>query len=86
VPDATRGEDLHETLDIAPQDSIVFTIQVATNPLATGDITNIASATFDGTTFDDSATSTPVLATVSVKKTVDTPSYEVTKLINYDIT
>ncbi|WP_086970295.1 DUF11 domain-containing protein [Vibrio coralliirubri] len=86
VPDATSGEDLNETLDIAPQDSLVFTIQVTTNPLATGDITNIASATFDGTTFDDSATSTPVLATVSVKKTVDTPSYEVTKLINYDIT
>ncbi|CAH7341992.1 conserved hypothetical protein [Vibrio chagasii] len=86
VPDATSGEDLNETLDIAPQDSIVFTILVTTNPLATGDITNIASATFDGTTFDDSATSTPVLATVSVKKTVDTPSYEVTNLINYDIT
>ncbi len=86
VPDATSGEDLNETLDIAPQDSIAFTIQVTTNLLATGDITNIASATFDGTTFDDSATSTPVLATVSVKKTVDTPSYEVTKLINYDIT
>ncbi|MCW0470239.1 DUF11 domain-containing protein [Vibrio chagasii] len=26
------------------------------------------------------------MATVSVKKTVDTPSYEVTNLINYDIT
>ena len=86
VPDATSGEDLNETLDIAPEDSIVFTIQVTTNALATGDITNMASATFDGTTFDDSATSTPVLATVSIDKAVDTPSYEVTKLVNYEVT
>lgn len=86
VPTPTTGEDLNETLDIAPEDSIVFTIQVTTNALATGDIINVASVTFDGTTIDDSALSTPVLATVSIEKTVDTPSYEVTKLINYEIT
>ncbi len=85
VPDATSGEDLNQTLDIAPEDSIVFTIQVTTNALATGDITNMASATFDGTTLDDTVTSTPVLAMVSVEKTVDTPSYEVTKLSHYEI-
>ncbi|CAK1741548.1 putative repeat protein (TIGR01451 family) [Vibrio crassostreae] len=86
VPGATSGEDLNETLDIAPEDSIVFTIQVTTNALATGDITNMTSATFDGTTFNDSATSTPVLATVSIDKIVDTSSYEVTKLVNYEVT
>ncbi|MEZ9289870.1 DUF11 domain-containing protein [Vibrio lentus] len=85
VPILTTGENLNTTLDIAPEDSIVFTIQVTTNTLATGDITNMASAAFDGTTFDDSATSTPVLATVSIEKTVDAPSYEVTKLSHYEI-
>lgn len=86
VPAPTIGEDLNETLDIAPQDSVVFTIQVTTNALATGDITNLASVSFDSTTFDDTATSTPVLATLSIEKTVDTPAYEVTKLSHYEIT
>ncbi|HDM8231619.1 TPA: DUF11 domain-containing protein [Vibrio campbellii] len=82
----TTGEDLKETLDIAPEDTIVYTIQATTVPNATGDITNIASTTFEGNTTEKSAISTPILATVSIDKSVDTSTYEVTKLINYDIT
>ncbi|WP_104041547.1 DUF11 domain-containing protein [Vibrio hyugaensis] len=86
VPAPTTGEDLKETLDIAPEDTIVYTIQATTVANATGDITNIASTTFEGNTTEKSAISTPILATVSIDKSVDTPTYEVTKLINYDIT
>ncbi|OPH52946.1 DUF11 domain-containing protein [Vibrio campbellii] len=86
VPAPTTGEDLKETLDIAPEDTIVYTIQATTVPNATGDITNIASTTFEGNTTEKSAISTPILATVSIDKSVDTSTYEVTKLINYDIT
>nr|WP_155399548.1 DUF11 domain-containing protein [Vibrio campbellii] len=82
----TTGEDLKETLDIAPEDTIVYTIQATTVPNATGDITNIASTSFEGNITEKSAISTPILATVSIDKSVDTPTYEVTKLINYDIT
>nr|WP_155399259.1 DUF11 domain-containing protein [Vibrio campbellii] len=82
----TTGEDLKETLDIAPEDTIVYTIQATTVANATGDITNTASTTFEGNTTEKSAISTPILATVSIDKSVDTPTYEVTKLINYDIT
>ncbi|WP_420907067.1 hypothetical protein [Vibrio campbellii] len=82
----TTGEDLKEMLDIAPEDTIVYTIQATTVPNATGDITNIASTTFEGNTTEKSAISTPILATVSIDKSVDTSTYEVTKLINYDIT
>ncbi|AQM71241.1 Translocon-associated protein beta (TRAPB) [Vibrio campbellii] len=82
----TTGEDLKETLDIAPEDTIVYTIQATTVANATGDITNTASTTFAGNTTEKSAISTPILATVSIDKSVDTPTYEVTKLINYDIT
>ncbi|HHB1595647.1 TPA: hypothetical protein ACN976_003818 [Vibrio campbellii] len=86
VPAPTAGEDLKETLDIAPEDTIVYTIQATTVANATGDITNTASTTFEGNTTEKSAISTPILATVSIDKSVDTPTYEVTKLINYDIT
>ncbi|GAB7224868.1 DUF11 domain-containing protein [Vibrio owensii] len=86
VPAPTTGEDLKETLDIAPEDTIVYTIQATTVANATGDITNTASTTFEGNTTEKSAISTPILATVSIDKSVDTPTYEVTKLINYDIT
>ncbi|MCR9941646.1 DUF11 domain-containing protein [Vibrio owensii] len=86
VPAPTTGEDLNETLDIAPEDTIVYTIQATTVANATGDITNTASTTFEGNTTEKSAISTPILATVSIDKSVDTPTYEVTKLINYDIT
>ena len=86
VPAPTTGEDLKETLDIAPEDTIVYTIQATTVANATGDITNIASTTFEGNTTEKSVTSTPILATVSINKIVDTTTYEVTKLINYDIT
>lgn len=86
VPAPTIGEDLKETLDIAPEDTIVYTIQATTVANATGDITNTASTTFEGNTTEKSAISTPILATVSIDKSVDTPTYEVTKLINYDIT
>ncbi|YCO02348.1 hypothetical protein ACB087_01520 [Vibrio sp. VNB-15] len=82
----TTGEDLKETLDIAPEDTIVYTIQGTTVANATGDITNTASTTFEGNTIEKSVNSTPILATVSIDKTVDTPTYEVTKLINYEIT
>ncbi|NVK67093.1 MAG: DUF11 domain-containing protein [Vibrio campbellii] len=82
----TTGEDLKETLDIAPEDTIVYTIQATTVANATGDITNTVSTTFEGNTTEKSAISTPILATVSIDKSVDTPTYEVTKLINYDIT
>ncbi|MFV8409848.1 hypothetical protein [Vibrio owensii] len=86
VPAPTTGEDLKETLDIAPEDTIVYTIQATTVANATGDITNTASTTFEGNTTEKSAISTPILATVSIDKSVDTSTYEVTKLINYDIT
>lgn len=86
VPAPITGEDLKETLDIAPEDTIVYTIQATTVANATGDITNTASTTFEGNTTEKSAISTPILATVSIDKSVDTPTYEVTKLINYDIT
>ncbi|WP_373408848.1 hypothetical protein [Vibrio jasicida] len=86
VPAPTTGEDLKETLDIAPEDTIVYTIQATTVANATGDITNTASTTFEGNTTEKSAISTPILATISIDKSVDTPTYEVTKLINYDIT
>ncbi|WP_408740063.1 hypothetical protein [Vibrio owensii] len=86
VPAPTTGEDLKETLDIAPEDTIVYTIQATTVANTTGDITNIASTTFEGNTTEKSVTSTPILATVSINKIVDTTTYEVTKLINYDIT
>lgn len=86
VPAPTTGEDLKETLDIAPEDTIVYTIQATTVANATGDITNTASTTFEGNTTEKSAISTPILATVSIDKSADTPTYEVTKLINYDIT
>ncbi|WP_409593993.1 hypothetical protein [Vibrio owensii] len=86
IPAPTTGEDLKETLDIAPEDTIVYTIQATTVANATGDITNTASTTFEGNTTEKSAISTPILATVSIDKSVDTPTYEVTKLINYDIT
>nr|WP_186175251.1 DUF11 domain-containing protein [Vibrio jasicida] len=86
VPAPTTGEDLKDTLDIAPEDTIVYTIQATTVANATGDITNTASTTFEGNTTEKSAISTPILATVSIDKSVDTPTYEVTKLINYDIT
>lgn len=86
VSEPTTGEDLKETLDIAPEDTIVYTIQATTVANATGDITNTASTTFEGNTTEKSAISTPILATVSIDKSVDTPTYEVTKLINYDIT
>ncbi|KIP76853.1 hypothetical protein SN10_03830 [Vibrio harveyi] len=86
VPAPTTGEDLKETLDIAPEDTIVYTIQATTVANATGNITNTASTTFEGNTTEKSAISTPILATVSIDKSVDTPTYEVTKLINYDIT
>ncbi|MHA2706800.1 hypothetical protein [Vibrio owensii] len=86
VPAPTTGEDLKETLDIAPEDTIVYTIQATTVANATGDITNTASTTFEGNTTEKSAISTPILATVSIDKSVDTPTYVVTKLINYDIT
>ncbi|AUW05726.1 hypothetical protein C1N51_18770 [Vibrio campbellii] len=86
VPARTTGEDLKETLDIAPEDTIVYTIQATTVANATGDITNTATTTFEGNTTEKSAISTPILATVSIDKSVDTPTYEVTKLINYDIT
>lgn len=86
VPAPTTGEDLKETLDIAPEDTIVYTIQATTVANATGDITNTASTTFEGNTTEKSAISTPILATVSIDKSVDTQTYEVTKLINYDIT
>ncbi|CAE6963309.1 Domain of unknown function DUF11 [Vibrio sp. B1ASS3] len=86
VPAPTTGEDLKETLDIAPEDTIVYTIQATTVANATGDITNTASTTFEGSTAEKSVTSTPILATVSINKIVDTTTYEVTKLINYDIT
>lgn len=86
VPAPTTGEDLKETLDIAPEDTIVYTIKATTVANATGDITNIASTTFEGNTTEKSVTSTPILATVSINKIVDTTTYEVTKLIKYDIT
>ncbi|WP_416236449.1 hypothetical protein [Vibrio sp. Sgm 5] len=86
VPAPTTGEDLKETLDIAPEDTIVYTIQATTVANATGNITNTASTTFEGNTTEKSAISTPILATVSIDKSVDTPTYEVTKLVNYDIT
>ncbi|WP_039989658.1 hypothetical protein, partial [Vibrio owensii] len=59
VPAPTTGEDLKETLDIAPEDTIVYTIKATTVANATGDITNIASTTFEGNTTEKSVTSTP---------------------------
>lgn len=85
VPAPTKGEDLDALIDIAPGDSVTFTIKAITVESAIGEITNIASATFDGSTIDASVLSTAALATVTIDKTVDFPTYEVTRLVNYSV-
>ncbi len=85
VPAPTKGEDLDALIDIAPGDSVTFTIKADTAESAIGEITNTASATFNGSTKNASVLSTAALATVTIDKTVDFPTYEVTRLVNYSV-
>ncbi|MFV8458193.1 hypothetical protein ACNO5M_24270, partial [Vibrio owensii] len=85
VPPPSTGEDLKQVLDIAPEDSVVFTIQATTSATVVGNITNSAFVTYQGGTIGDSVISTPLSANITIEKSVDSPTYEVTKLVNYDI-
>ncbi|MGD8231957.1 DUF11 domain-containing protein [Vibrio sp. TRT 1302] len=80
------NSDINATIDLAPNDTITFTIQGEVDAKAIGDIVNTAKVTYDGKNFEPSATIKPKPADISVTKTADQEFYQAGQSAQFVVT
>ncbi len=76
-PDSSSwNKDIDHTVDLAPNDTIVFTIEGTVESTAIGQIDNTATVTFDGKDNEASAVIDPEPSNISVTKVADREFYQ----------
>ena len=70
------NSDIDNLVDLAPNDTIVFTIEGEIDSKAIGEITNTAKVTFDGKVSEPTAVIKPKPAQISVTKNADQEYYQ----------
>ncbi|TMX35908.1 DUF11 domain-containing protein [Vibrio sp. Hep-1b-8] len=80
------NSDINATIDLAPNDTITFTIQGEVDAKAIGDIVNTAKVAYDGKNFEPSATITPKPADISVTKIADQEFYQAGQSAQFVVT
>lgn len=70
------NSDINNTIDLAPNDTITFTIRGEVNDRAIGDINNTANVKYDGKDSSASAVIKPKPADITVTKTADREFYQ----------
>lgn len=80
------NSDILSTIDLAPNDTITFTVQGDVDSKAIGDIVNTAKVTYDGKVFEPSATIKPKPAEISLTKTADREFYQAGENAQFVIT
>ncbi|RTZ17222.1 DUF11 domain-containing protein [Vibrio aquaticus] len=78
--------DINNTIDLAPNDTIVFTIQGEVDERAISDINNTAKVEFDGKDLEVSAVIKPKPAEVTVTKTADREFYQAGETAQFVVT
>ncbi|MBL4831169.1 MAG: DUF11 domain-containing protein [Aliivibrio sp.] len=86
VPSTLVGPDINLLIDIAPHDTVTFTIKAQLRDNVVGDIINKATADSVDNSVSDEAISTPLIADIILKKTSLEPHYTNSGLVTYDIT
>lgn len=86
ISSVTAGPDLNTVVDIAPNDTIIFTLQGQLNNNLVGDVSNTAEVSYGDNSYSDDAVSKPLLADIVLNKTVDNPVYTNTGLVTYRVT
>ncbi len=86
TPMPTDNLDIRSVIDIAPHDTVEFTIRAKTNPLSAGEITNIATAELNGVTQRSSVTIQPQSQGISIEKTADSKFYVPGKEATFRVT
>ena len=85
ISGAISGPDLNAVVDIAPKDTIIFTLRGQLHNNLVGDVRNIAEVSYDDHSYSDDAVSHPLLADIVLNKTVDKPVYTDTGLVTYRV-
>ncbi len=70
------NQDIAYDIDLAPKDTIVFTVEGEVNPKAVGDIDNVATANFNGKDLQDDAQLVPEKSALSIEKVADREFYQ----------
>ncbi len=74
IPVVPSG-DINGTIEIAPNDTLTITVQGRLNSLIHGQVKNIVSVEFDGTTLNAEAVSEPVIPEVKLTKVAPVENY-----------
>ena len=80
------NSDINTNIDLAPNDTITFTIQGEVDAKAIGEIVNTAKVTYDGKEFEPSATIKPKPADITLTKTADREFYQAGQSAQFVVT
>ncbi|MFM2586995.1 DUF11 domain-containing protein [Vibrio sp. TBV020] len=80
------NSDIRHTIDLAPNDTIIFAVQGEVDKRAIGDINNTANITYDGKSSDASAVIKPKPADITVTKTADREFYQAGESAQFVVT
>ncbi|MCS2153109.1 DUF11 domain-containing protein [Scandinavium goeteborgense] len=86
VPPAVSHADLNQSVDIAPGDTLTYTLKAHLEPTDIADVVNTASFAYEGTTTQASATSTPAKADIALTKTAASPVYTLNEPVTWTVT
>ncbi|MCW8334037.1 DUF11 domain-containing protein [Vibrio paucivorans] len=78
--------DINNVIDLAPNDTIVFTVEGPVEDKAIGQIENTALVKFDGKEYSPTAVIEPEKSTIKVEKVADREYYQAGQLAQFTIT
>ncbi|MGD8110076.1 DUF11 domain-containing protein [Vibrio sp. TRT 17S01] len=79
------NQDIRHTIDLAPNDTIEFTVRGEVNKKAIGIIDNEAKATFDGKVQTSAAQLKPKPAVITISKSADREFYQAGQLAQFKV-
>ncbi|MCK6263704.1 DUF11 domain-containing protein [Vibrio sp. ZSDE26] len=86
APKFTHNKDIDTNIDLAPDSQVLFVVEGRLNPLAIGEIENIATATFNRADKESSAMLKPLPASISVTKIADREFYQAGDIASFTVT
>jgi uncharacterized repeat protein (TIGR01451 family) len=86
VPPAVQRNDLNQVVDIAPGDTLTYTLKAQLDPTAIADVVNTASFSYQNATEQASATSVPAKAEITLSKTAASPVYTLNEPVTWTVT
>ncbi|MGF1719526.1 DUF11 domain-containing protein [Vibrio kyushuensis] len=86
APKLTHNKDIDTNIDLAPHSKVRFVVEGRLNPLAIGEIENIATVSFDGRDKESNAVLKPSAPDISVTKDADRDFYQAGDVAIFTVT